>query len=330
LNNTISTTTEAKRTPETGGAESSSSLLNLWWERHDATGLVRYDPRLLVLHAVEDACGEYGWGTVFYSKAREDYKTRVGTLPEKRAATFDLELMRQLQFARTGGLNIAANPNSIVAGHLVIWPEEKRAELTLGDVLDVSRLAREQPSWTFIHNMERAAASIVDWAHFQAYPWEFPLTRATAGEETIYEAAGFKLSRLAPQDYPAYALAVEAQREEHLAAWLFAMLGAFATAGAASAGQRVPCNIVWRGGGRAWLIPRSLSQSVLAATYVGALEMGGLFCLPNADNLRQYLPDALRAEVRAASIADEPLMREWCEQLARETAGKLCSIDETT
>lgn len=303
--------------------------MSLWWERHAETDLVRYDPRLLVLHAVEDACGEYGWGTVFYSKAREDYKTRVGSLPEKRAATFDLELMRQLQFARAGGLNVAANPNSIVAGHLVVWPEEKRAELTLADLCDVSRLAREQAAWTFIHNMEHAAASIVDWAHFQAYPWEFPLTRASG--ETIYEAAGFKLSRLAPPDYPAYVLAVEAKREEQLAAWLFEMLCAFTRGGAASAGRRVPCNIVWRGAeGHVWLIPRSLSQSVLAATYVGALEMGGLFCLPNADSLRQYLPDALRAEVRAASIADEPALREWCEQIARETAESLCSIDETT
>jgi hypothetical protein len=301
--------------------------MKFWWERHAETGLVRYDPRLLVLHAVEDACGEYGWGTVFYSKAREDYKTRVGSLPEKSAATFDLELMRELQFARAGGLNVAANPNSIAAGHLVVWPEEKRAELTLEDLRDVSRLAREQAAWTFIHNMERAAASIVDWAHFQAYPWEFPLTRAEG--KTLYETSDFKLSRLAPETYPAYALAFEARRVEHLAAWLFEMLGALARGGEASARQHVPCNIVWRGEGRAWLIPRSLSQSVLAATYVGALEMGGLFCLPNADSLRQYLPDALKAEVRAASIADEPSMREWCEALAREAAGKLCALDET-
>jgi hypothetical protein len=307
-----------------------TAWLDLWWEKF-RTGLVRNDPELLVLHRTEEACGSYGWGTVFYSKAREDYKTRVGSLPEKRAATFDLELMSRLRFARAGGLNIAANPNSIVPGHLVVWPEEKRADLTFADVCDVSRLAREQPDWTFIHNMERAAASIVDWAHFQAYPWEFPLMRATGAEgaETIYESADCKLSRLAPQSYPAYALAFETKRAEHLDAWLFEMLGALARGREASAGQRIPCNIVWRGGGRAWLIPRSLKQSVLAATYVGALEMGGLFCLPNADSLRQYLPDALRAEVRAASIADEPEMREWCESLARETAGKLCSIDET-
>lgn len=306
-------------------AADSTGWLDLWWEKF-RTGLVRNDPELLVLHRTEEACGSYGWGTVFYSKAREDYKTRVGSLPEKRTATFDLELMSRLRFARAGGLNIAANPNSIVPGHLVVWPEEKRAELTLEDLRDVSRLAREQPDWTFIYNMERAAASIVDWAHFQAYPWEFPLVRAT-GEETIYETADCKLSRLAPQAYPAYALAFETKREEHLDAWLFAMLGALARGdGAAGTGQSIPCNIVWRGGGRAWLIPRSLKQSVLAATYVGALEMGGLFCLPNADSLRQYLPDALRAEVRAASIADEPEMREWCEQLARGMAGRLCEV----
>lgn len=309
-------------------ALASGAWLKLWEEKF-RTGLVRNDPDLLVLHRTEDACGSYGWGTVFYSKAREDYKTRVGSLPEKRAATFDLELMRQLRFARAGGLNVAANPNSIVPGHLVIWPEEKRAELTLEDLLEVSRLAREQAEWTFIHNMERAAASIVDWAHFQAYPWEFPLTRAAG--ETIHEAAGFRLSRLAP-DYPAYVLQVESDSAEQLAAWLFGMLGAFAGGFGTSVegGERVPCNIVWRGGGRAWLIPRSPTQTTLAATYVGALEMGGLFCLPNADSLRQYLPDALRAEVRGASIADAPLMRAWCEQLAREMAGNLRPSGETT
>jgi hypothetical protein len=338
-----------------------------------------------VLHGVEEACGAYGWGTVFYSKAREDYKTRVGSLPEKRAATFDLELMSRLLFARAGGLNIAANPNSIVPGHLVVWPEEKRAQLTLADLSDVSRLARAEGGWTFIHNMERAAASIVDWAHFQAYPWEFPLARAEACE-TIQETAGFRVSRVA-ETYPAYALAVEAESTEMLSAWLHGMLRAFKTgttgaagaagvesmadaesatraesatgaengesakdmAGAESAkdmagaeskadaedaeggGQRgVPCNIVWRGA-RAWLIPRSPGQTTLAATYVGALEMGGLFCLPNADSLRRYLPDALRAEVRGASIADDAEMRAWCERAARETAVKLCAgVGETT
>ena len=151
-----------------------------------------------------------------------------------------------------------------------------------------------------------------------------------AAGETLFESAGFKLSRLA-QDYPAYVLQVESNDAERLAAWLFEMLGAFARGSGASVegGERVPCNIVWRGA-RAWLIPRSPAQTTLAATYVGALEMGGLFCLPNADSLRQYLPDALRAEVRGASIADEPLMRDWCERVAREAAVKICSVDGTT
>jgi hypothetical protein len=301
------------------GDAAAPGLLALWWEKF-RTGLVRHDPDLLVLHRTEEPCGSYGWGTVFYSKAREDYKTRVGSLPEKRAATFDLALMSRLLFARAGGLNVAANPNSIVPGHLVVWPEEKRAELTLADLSDVSRLARVEGAWTFIHNMERAAASIVDWAHFQAYPWEFPLARVEACE-TIHESAGFRVSRLA-ETYPAYALLAEAESAERLAAWLHGMLRAFAP-GAEAKPESIPCNIVWRGA-RAWLIPRSPSQSTLAATYVGALEMGGLFCLPNADNLRRYLPDALRAEVRGASIACEPETRAWCERVARETAFKLC------
>ncbi len=299
-------------------AAAAPNLLELWWEKFRA-GLVRHDPDLLVLHRTEDGCGSYGWGTVFYSKAREDYKTRVGSLPEKSAATFDLELMSRLLFARAGGLNVAANPNSIVPGHLVVWPEEKRAELTLADLSDVSRLARSEDAWTFIHNMERAAASIVDWAHFQAYPWEFPLACVEASE-TIHETAGFRVSRLA-ETYPAYALVAEAESAERLAAWLFGMLRAFAS-GAEAGRESVPCNIVWRGA-RAWLIPRSPSQTTLAATYVGALEMGGLFCLPNADSLRKYLPDALRAEVRGASIAGEPDARAWCERVARETAAEL-------
>ena len=210
-------------------------------------------------------------------------------------------------------------------GNLVIWPEEKRVALTLADVRDLTRLAREHTAWTFIHNMEQAAASIVDWAHFQAYPWEFPMSHTDACEETLYESGDFRLSRLA-ETYPAYVLSVEAKREESLAAWLYGMLCALARGSEASGGRSVPCNIVWRGA-RAWLIPRSLAQTALAARYVGALEMGGLFCLPNADSLRSYLPDALASEVRQASVADEPDVRAWCEQAARETAIRLSAND---
>lgn len=298
----------------------SSNLLSLWWEKQ-ATGLVRYDPSLLVLHRAEDACGEYEWGTLFYSKAREEYKTRVGSLPEKRAATFDLDLMSQLQLGLAGRLIIAANPNSIIAGHLVVYPQEKREELTLADILDMCRLAAEQTELTFIHNMDRAAASIIDWAHFQAYPWNFPL--AQEASDKIFESSGFQLSRL-PESYPTYTLVVSGKNEEVLAGWLFEMLKALRAGSDASLGRRIPCNIVWRGT-RAWFIPRSLSQTELAATYIGALELGGLFCLPSADSMRQYLPETLRNEVRQAGIGDEREMQEWCEQTARDIAIRLSS-----
>lgn len=322
--------------PYSAGTES-SDLMSLWREKHSA-GLVRNDPDLLVLRPAAEAPEHYTWGTVFYSKAREDYKTQVSNLPPERAASFDVELMARLQIGRAGDLLIAANPNSIVPGHLVIYPEEKREDLTFEDLLDMCRLSREQAGWTFIHNMDRAAASIVDWAHFQAYPWQFPMEREMG--EVVHETANLepeptgsclawrgKLSRLS-ETYPAYVLKLECESAEDLALWLSEMLGALASSRQNGMG-RIPCNIVWRGT-RAWLIPRSLSQSLLAATYVGALEMGGLFCLPNADNLRQYLPDALRAEVRQASIADEPAMREWCEQTGCEIARQLASTDRTS
>ncbi len=295
-------------------------LIHLWWQKH-VTGLVRYDPSLLVLHRAEDKCGTYEWGTLFYSKAREEYKARVGSLPEKRAATFDLALMNQLQLGLAGGLVIAANPNSIVAGHLVVYPVEKREDLTLADLRDMCRLAAEQPELTFIHNMEFAAASIVDWAHFQAYPWNFPL--AQEASEMIFESSGFQLSRL-PESYPAYTLMVSGENEEILAGWLFEMLLTLKAGGVASNGQRIPCNIIWRGPW-VWLIPRSLSQTELAATYIGALELGGLFCLPSADSMRQYLPETLRKEVRQAGIADDREMQKWCEQAGRDIAARLCS-----
>jgi len=296
----------------------SLDLLDLWWQKQ-ATGLVRYDPNLMVFHGVEDSSGNFGWGTLFYSKAREEYKNRVGSLPEKRAATFDLELMRQLELARAGGLIIAANPNSIVAGHLVVYPQEKREELSLADLKDMCHLAAEQTQWTFIHNMENAAASIVDWAHYQAYPWDFPM--AQEDTEAFFESSSLTVSRL-PDSYPSYTLIAATENEEVLASWLFEMLRAFNAGAPAAAGKRIPCNIVWRGR-RAWLIPRSLSQTTLAATYIGALELGGLFCLPSADSLRQYLPEALRAEVRQAGISDEPELRGWVEQTAREAAVEL-------
>lgn len=296
-------------------AVKSPALMNLWWEKY-STGLVRNDPDLLVLRPAGHAGEHFTWGTVFYSKAREDYKARLIELPSERAATFDLELMRQLELARAGGLIIVANPNSIVAGHLVVYPQEKHEELSLADLKDMCHLAAEQTRWTFIHNMENAAASILDWAHYQAYPWDFPMTQE--GAETIFESSHLTLSRLA-DSYPSYTLTASGENEGLLASWLFEMLRAFNAGASAGGGKRIPRNIVWRGR-RAWLIPRSLSQTALAATYIGALELGGLFCLPSADSLRQYLPEALRAEVRQAGISDEPELRDWVEQTAREAA----------
>jgi hypothetical protein len=291
-----------------------NDLMQLWWQKH-ATGFVRYDPSLLVLHEADDVCGQYGWGTLFYSKAREDYKARVGSLPEKARTTFNLELMEKLELRMARELVIAANPNSIVPGHLVIYPREKRERLTLENIDAMCGLAHEQPEFTFIHNMERAAASILDWAHFQAYPWDFPISREST--ETIVETRQLKLSRLSAE-YPAYTLEVSGDMRA-VAQWLFQMLERMLNGELPNHGEKVPCNIIWRGD-RAWFIPRSPKQTKLAATYIGALELGGLFCLPSADTMRQYLPEKLRAEVRGAGVAEQPALRESCDVVAREIA----------
>src|SRR4051812_2210560 len=132
-----------------GDVKPECDLLQAWWQKH-ATGFVRYDPSLLVLHGAGEVCGEYAWGTLFYSKAREEYKTRVGASPENSSASFDLELMAKLEISSVGDLVIAANPNSIVPGHLVIYPLQKRERLTVDDVASMTRLARKQPQFTFI------------------------------------------------------------------------------------------------------------------------------------------------------------------------------------
>jgi hypothetical protein len=296
-------------------AAESPALMNRWWEKYNA-GLVRNDPDLMIFRPAQHTGKHFSWGTLFYSKAREDYKTQISNLPSERAATFDLDLMAQLQIGRLADLLIAANPNSIVPGHLVVYPAEKRGDLSFEDVRDMCHLAAEQTRWTFIHNMENAAASIVDWAHYQAYPWDFPM--AQEATEVVFESPSLTVSRL-PEAYPSYTLSASGENEERLASWLFEMLSALKAGAPGGAGKRIPCNIVWRGR-RAWLIPRSLHQTTLAATYIGALELGGLFCLPSADSLRQYLPEALRAEVRQAGISDERELRDWVEQMAREAA----------
>jgi hypothetical protein len=95
------------------------------------------------------------WGTVFYSAAREDYKRRVGDASKRSGATFDLDLMRRVSMGRQGGLVIAANPNSLFEGHLVIYPEQKREDLSFDDLDDMSALAPSHPGFTFIHNIVR-------------------------------------------------------------------------------------------------------------------------------------------------------------------------------
>jgi hypothetical protein len=82
--------------------------------------------------------------------------------------------------------------------------------------------------------------------------------------------------------------------------------------------KRIPCNDLAGRGAAA------LEHAVEhAASYIGALEMGGLFCLPTADSLTSYLPSALREEVRRASLYYEPELRRWFEDTASEIVGGL-------
>jgi hypothetical protein len=294
----------------------SAPFLEQWrelWRRQ----LVSFDPDILVLQRMGRTDDGFGWGTVFYSAAREDYKRRVGDVSGGRQASFDLDLMRRVSIGRHGGLVIAANPNSMFEGHLVIYPDQKREDLSSDDVHDMCTLAPRHPEFSFIHNMQRAAASIVDWAHFQAYPVDFPLSR-----EPLHEAVAggpVVLSRLR-SGFPAFVIAVEGP-PQLLARFLSDLLGAMKS-GDAPGRQRVPCNIIWQGR-RTWVVPRSSAQSDHAAQYIGALEMGGLFCLPTADSLPAYLPGALREEVRRSSLHDEPELRRWFEDKAAAIASGL-------
>ena len=291
-------------------------LLDPWkelWRRQ----LVHYDPDILVLQRMARTDDGFGWGTVFYSAAREHYKRRVGDVSKGQHASFDLDLMRRVSIGRHGGLVIAANPNSMFEGHLVIYPEQKREDLSFDDVHDMCSLAPRYPGFSFIHNMERAAASIVDWAHFQAYPVEFPLSREALQETHARGAVVLSRPR---SDYPAFLIAADGP-QRLLARFLFDLLGTLKS-GEAPSRQRIPCNVIWQGR-RAWVVPRSSAQSDHAASYIGGLEMGGLFCLPTADSLSSYLPGALREEVRRASLHDEPELRRWFEDKASVIAGGL-------
>ena len=289
-------------------------LLSLWQEKQ-ATGKVRFDTDLLV---VKKASGEsdYNWGAVFYSQAREDYKIKIKQT--ERSTTFDLELMSNLKIAEFGSLIIAANPNSLFEGHLVIYPEQKSPQLKFQDIYDLTRLAEAHPEQTFIHNMERSAASITDWAHYQSYPLIFPVEYEKTVE--IAKFADAKISRIG-NEFPAYAIVAENLEMESSANWLIKILE-FLSENNNPHGQKIPCNFIWREK-RVWIIPRALNQSNLAASYFGGLEMGGIFCLPNADSFRQYLPDVLRKEITQATLACELETQKWFESNALE---KLCEI----
>ena len=245
------------------------NLLSLWKEKQ-TTGKIRFDAGLLVIKTASGG-GDYDWGTVFYSQAREDYKTKIKQT--ERKTTFDLELMSNLQIAEFGSLIVAANPNSLFQGHLVIYPNKKSPELTFQNISDITRLAQTQSGQTFIHNMERSAASILDWAHYQSYPLIFPIDK----EETVLlgEVGQIKVARI-NEKFPTYSLVAESSDAEKLSGWLMKILELLAGSNNPH-GQKIPCNFIWQKN-RVWVIPRALKQSNLAASYFGGLEMGGIFC----------------------------------------------------
>jgi hypothetical protein len=291
-------------------------LLGLWKERWRRK-LLNYDPDILVLQRMERAGDGFSWGTVFYSAAREEYKRRIGDVSKGPQASFDLDLMRRVSIGHHGGLVIAANPNSLFEGHLVIFPEEKREDLSFDDLHDMCDLAPAHPGFSFIHNMKGSAASIVDWAHFQAYPLHFPLSREPL--QAVHSHGPIVLS-VPCSDYPAFVISA-AGPQRMLSRFLFELLGALKS-GETPDQERLPSNVIWEGS-RVWVVPRSNAQSAHAASYIGALEMGGLFCLPAADNLPSYLPSALREEARRASLHDAPELRRWFQEKAAEIAGRL-------
>ncbi len=289
-------------------------LLSLWKEK-EAAGKIRFDPNLLAIQPVSND-GNYNWGTLFYSQARENYKTQIKQ--NERKTTFDLELMRGLEIAEFGNLIVAANPNSLFQGHLVIYPKIKSSQLNGSDIYDITRLAALQRQQTFIHNMERSAASITDWAHYQSYPLAFPIERENG--VSLSEFGKVKAARIAG-DFPTYALVGDSSDPEIIARWLVKILELLAGSDNPH-GQKIPCNFIWKAN-RFWIVPRALNQSKLAADYFGGLEMGGIFCLPNADDFRRYLPDVLRTEIAAASLFCEPETQKWFEENALRL---LCEI----
>lgn len=282
-------------------------LLSLWKEKQ-LTGKIRFDTDLLVITAA--SIGQtYDWGTVFYSQAREEYKTKIKQT--ERKTTFDLDLMREMQIAEFGGLIVAANPNSLFQGHLVIYPKRKSSRLLFQDIFNLMQFAKIYTGQTFIHNMEGSAASILDWAHYQAYPIVFPIEKEKS--ITLGQFAGVKVARIA-NSFPAYSLVAQSSDTEVLATWLLKILEVLDGKDNPH-GRKIPCNFILRNN-RLWVIPRALYQSETSATYFGGLEMGGVFCLPNADDFRQYLPNILQKEIFASTLACENETQKWFEDNA--------------
>lgn len=282
-------------------------LLDLWQKKHDL-GCVRFDADLLVIKPTVGK-GDPAWGTVFYSSAREEYKTKIKAV--ERSPSFDLKLMENLELTEFNELIIAANPNSLFRGHLVIYPKLQSSRLNLQDLLSISDLARQQPSFTFIHNMKNSAASIIDWAHFQAYYLQFPIQNEALD---LLQKRGSRSIMRTHSDFPVYALVADGFSSQIMAEWLLDILELLLDRGGPH-GQPVPCNILWQND-CVWVIPRSVNQTQLASKYFGGLEMGGLFCLPNADEFRSYLPDAIKKEIFNSTLSSEPETRIWFENFA--------------
>lgn len=280
------------------------NLIDLWKEKL-RLGEIRFDADPLVIGPSSGSGSD--WGTVYYSEVRESYKSQVSIEPK---TSFDLELMAKLHLAEHRGLVIAANPNSLFEGHLVIYPKQKSPELSKQDLFDITSLAFEQPEITFIHNAERSAASIIDWAHFQGYALEFPIESAAASP--FCEIAGLAIETVS-DDFPAYAITFAAPRPESIADLLFAICH-LARFSRIRNGERIPINIIWKYD-RVWVLPRAENQSERAARYFGGLEMGGIFCLPNKDEFGSYLPAVLRGQVSDATFrcSAEKDTREWFE-----------------
>lgn len=283
------------------------NIVELWREKL-AAGLIRFDPDPDVIGSSDEGA----WGMVYYSPAREQYKAEVR---DKASASFDMELMERMHLADHGGLKIAANPNSLFPGHLVIYPRTQASELSRQDLIDISELAATTPDFSFIHNAEHSAASILDWVHFQAYAKRFPL--ADAAVHPLEQNGEISVSTVAA-DFPAYAVRIEGTDLSKLVDLLYRIAGLLATDDNPHH-SRIPLNFIWAGN-RVWVVPRALGQSGRAASYFGGLEMGGIFCVPHASEMQSYLPETLRAQVEEATFraGAEANARTWFEEKVKE------------